>query len=160
MTGSRAQICGFSLVEVTLALGVAAISLTAVFALLPIGLQTSHSATEQTASSDILAAVIADLRATAPTSPRGNSATSAQFSITIPGNSGGAPSAATLYFDREGGVLPSANGSRYRLTVTFLSNGGGSRTATFADLKMTWPAVAEPATALGSAEAFVALDRN
>ena len=91
MTRSRAQVRAFSLVEVTLAIGVAAISLTAVFALLPIGLQTTHSAIEQTLSNDILAIVIADLIATAPTSPRGTSATSAQFGITIPGNSGGSP---------------------------------------------------------------------
>jgi uncharacterized protein (TIGR02598 family) len=160
MIGSKAQVCAFSLVEVTLAIGVAAISLTAVFALLPIGLQISHSAMEQTLSNDILAAIIADLRATAPTSPRGNSATSAQFGINIPGNSGGSGSAVTLYLDSEGRVRPSANGCRYRLTVTFLSNGGGSRTATFAHLKMSWPAAAESANAAGSAETFVALDRN
>ena len=160
MTGSKVQVRAFSLVEVTLAIGVAAISLTAVFALLPIGLQTSHSAMEQTLSNDILAAIIADLRATAPTSPRGNSAISAQFGINIPGNSGGSGSSSTLYFDAEGEVRPSANGSRYRLIVTYPSNGGGSRTATFVHLKMTWPAAAEPANAVGSAETFVALDRN
>ena len=160
MSGTKAQVRAFTLVEVTLALGMAAISLIAIFALLPVGLQTSYRATEQTASNDILAAVIADLRATTPTSPRGNSAISAQFGIDIPGNSGGAGSTVTLYFDSQGRVLPSPDGSRYRLTVMFPPSGGGSRAATFADLKMTWPAPAEPANALGSAETFVALDRN
>ncbi len=160
MSGSEAQVRAFTLVEVTLALGMAAISLIAIFALLPVGLQTSYSAAEQTASNDILVTVIADLRATAPTSPPGNDATSAQFGINIPGNSGGAGSTVALYFDSQGRVLPSPDGSRYRLTVTFLPNRGGPRTATFADLKMTWPAVAEPANALGSAETFIALDRN
>jgi uncharacterized protein (TIGR02598 family) len=160
MNEGSVQMRAFSLVEITLALGVAAILLIAVSALLPIGLQTSYNATEQTTSSDILAAVIADLRATAPTSPRGSDATSAQFGINIPGNSGGSRSAATLYFDSEGEVLPSANGSRYRLTVTFPSNGGGLRTATFLHLKMTWPAAVDPTNAIGSAETFVALDRN
>jgi uncharacterized protein (TIGR02598 family) len=159
MSGSKAQVRAFTLIEVTLALGMAAISLIAIFALLPVGLKTSYSATEQTASNDILAAVIADLRATAPTSPPGNDATSAQFGINIPGNVGGG-STVTLYFDSQGRVLPSPEGSRYRLTVTFPSNGGGPRTATFVDLKMTWPAVAVPSNALGSAETFVALDRN
>lgn len=160
MSGGRAQIRAFSLVEITLALGVAAISLMAIVALLPVGLQTSYSAIEQTASNDILAAVIADLRGTAPTSPRGTIATSAQFGLNIPGNSDGLPSTATLYFDSQGRVLPASDGSRYRLTVTFLPNGGGSRTATFVHLKMTWPAVAGPANAPGSAETFIALDRN
>jgi uncharacterized protein (TIGR02598 family) len=160
MSRNEGQIRAFTLVEVTLALGMAAISLLAIFALLPVGLQTSHSATEQAASNDILAAVIADLRATAPTSPRGNSAISAQFGIDIPGNSGGSGSTVTLYFDSQGRVLPSPAGSRYRVTVTYPPGAGGPRTATFAELKMTWPAVAEPANALGSAETFIALDRN
>ena len=157
---SRQRRRGFSLVEVTLALGVAAISLLAVFALLPVGLQTSYRATEQTAASDIMADIIADLRATAPTSPPGDSAISAQFGINVPGNSGGAGSAATLYFDTQAELLPSATGARYRLMVAFPSNGGGSRTATFVHLKMTWPALADPARAAGSAETLVALDRN
>jgi uncharacterized protein (TIGR02598 family) len=160
MSGSKALLRAFTLVEVTLALGMATISLIAIFALLPVGLQTINRATEQTASNDILAAIIADLRATAPTSPRGNSATSAQFGINIPDNSGGSGSTVTLYFDSQGRVLPSPDGSRYRLTVLFPPNGGGPKTATFADLKMTWPAAAEPANALGSAETFIALDRN
>jgi uncharacterized protein (TIGR02598 family) len=160
MSRSKAQVRAFTLVEVTLALGMAAISLIAIFALLPVGLRTSYSATEQAASNDILAAVIADLRATAPTSPPGNVATSAQFGIDIPGNSAGPGSTVILYFDSQDRVLPSPDGSRYRLTVMFPPSGGGSRTATFADLKMTWPAVAEPANALGSAETFIALDRN
>jgi uncharacterized protein (TIGR02598 family) len=160
MNQNQAQLRAFSLVELTLALGVAAISLMAVFALLPVGLQTSYRATEQTTASDILVAVIADLRATPPTSPPGNSATSAQFGISVPGSSGGPASAATLYFDGQGEVSPSANGSRYRLTVGLPSNGGGSRTATFVHLKMTWPAVVDPANAVGSAETFVALNRN
>lgn len=42
----------------------------------------------------------------------------------------------------------------------FPPGGGGSKAATFAELKMTWPAIAEPANALGSAETIIALDRN
>jgi hypothetical protein len=42
----------------------------------------------------------------------------------------------------------------------FSPGGGGSKAATFGELKMTWPAVAEPANALGSAETIIALDRN
>ena len=65
MSGSKVQVRAFTLVEVTLALGMAAVSLIAIFALLPVGLQTSYRVAEQAASNDILAAVIADLRATA-----------------------------------------------------------------------------------------------
>jgi uncharacterized protein (TIGR02598 family) len=151
---------GFSLVEVTLAIGVAAISLIAIFGLLPVGLQTNHNAIEQSAATDILADVIADLKATAPTNPRGGGATSGLFGIAIPGNPVSANTQITMYFTSEGLVVSSANASRYRLTITFPPNGKGARTSTFVDLKMTWPGAAAPANATGSAEVFAALDRN
>ena len=140
----------FSLVEVTLALGVAAISLIAIFGLLVTGTQTNHTAVEQSASSDILTAVAADLRATPKTSP-----TSTQFSIPIGTTS-------VLYFNATGQSFTTlGNDSRYRLAIIFPANGGGARTATFVDLRMTWPAAANPANVnTSAAETFVALDRN
>src|SRR5215475_12321543 len=69
----------FSLVEVTLALGVAAFCLIAVFGLMPVGVQTNRNATSQTAATNIMAAVVADIRATLKPSGR-----SAQFAINIP----------------------------------------------------------------------------
>lgn len=151
---------GFSLVEVTLALGVAAISLLAIFGLLPIGLQTNRNAIEQTAAVDVLSAVVADLRATPPTTPRGGITTSSQFRISIPSNPVTASTATTLYFSAEGQSSTSLNpDSRYRLTVTFLPNGPGSRSATLAELKMTWPA-ANSTVPDGSAQLFTAFDRN
>jgi uncharacterized protein (TIGR02598 family) len=145
---------GFSLVEVTLALGVAAVALLAVFALLPIGLQTNRNAGEQTAAPRILAAISADLRAT----PR--TATASQlFGITIPANSTAATS--DLFFTTEGQFSSSITAdSRYHVTITFIPNPAGTAAATFANLKMTWPAGAQPGTAAGSVEHFVALARN
>src|SRR5690349_23442097 len=78
----RRSICGaaaFSLVEVTLALGIAAFCLIAVFGLIPVGVQTNRNATSQTAATNIMAAVIADLRSTVE-----GKFSSAQFAITIP----------------------------------------------------------------------------
>jgi uncharacterized protein (TIGR02598 family) len=156
---TRAQRHAFSLVEVTLALGVAAISLLVIFSLLPIGLQTNQRAIEQTASADILSVVAADLRATPVTSPRGGAATSTQFAIGIP--AAGSTGTTTLFFNVAGQAATSQQAdSRYRVTVTFVSNSGGAKTATFADLKVTWPAGAAVANAQGSAEMFAAFDRN
>jgi uncharacterized protein (TIGR02598 family) len=153
-------VSGFSLVEVTLAIGVAAISLVAIFALLPVGLQTNQNAIQQTLSNNVMTAVASDLRATAPTLPRGNAATTAQYAINIPANPVNAPTVSTLYFDAEGHSSAAlAGNSRYRLNLTFLPN-SGSRSATLVNLKMTWPAAATPANALGSTELFIALDRN
>jgi hypothetical protein len=161
----------FSLVEVTLALGIAAFCLIAVFGLMPIGVQTNRNATSQTAATNIMAAVVADLRAT-PNS--GN--TSAQFGITIPSNhNGGAPpncqrclgcwdnQTQTRYFDDSGSMVASA-AALYRLTLTLVRNPPATNTAgaLFYDVRATWPAQADPCatTPSGSVEMFMALDRN
>ena len=149
----------FSLVEVTLALGVAAISMLVIFSLLPIGLQTNQRSIEQTASADILSALAADLRATPVTTPRGNPATSTQLGISIP--AAGTTGTTTLFFNGAGQFASSQQSdSRYRATITFVSNNGGPKTATFADLQITWPAGATITNAQGSAEMFAAFDRN
>ena len=150
----------FSLVEVTLALGIAAFCLIAVFGLVPIGVQTNRNATSQTSATNIMAAVITDLRATPKcTTP------STQYQITL-GNPCSSPpippSPATLYFDGTGqfSTLLGTN-SRYQLNVTWnVTTGGCSVALPCADLKVTWPAAATAANASGSTEMFAAFDRN
>ena len=154
MTLRRHPSRGFSLVEVTLALGVAGFALIAVLGLLPIGLQTNRTATEHTAAPKILSAVAADLRGTPATG-----ATSARFSIEIPATS--SSSSSTIYFTEDGTHSTSlASGSRYRVVVSFAPNSAGQRAATFAHVKITWPAAADPSNAEGRVENFVALVRN
>jgi len=158
------RIDAFSLVELTLALGIAAFCLIAVFGLMPIGVQTNRNATSQTAATNIMAAVVADLRAT----PTFNT-TSTEFGIAFGAN-------ATRYFDGTGSCscdsaglqkFNSSTGScsdtwnpalqlRYQLNVTWYGSSG----LRYADVKVTWPAAATTANASGSTEMFVALDRN
>jgi len=146
---------GFSLVEVTLALGVAALCLMTVFAFLPVGLRTTQNAKEQLASADIISAVAADLRATPATT-----STSPRLAIPIPTNPVSATTTTALFFDAEGEFSPAITAdSRYQLTVTFLRN-SGARSATLVNLKITWPAAASPDNAAGFGEMFLALDRN
>jgi uncharacterized protein (TIGR02598 family) len=135
----------FSLPELTIALGVAAFCLIALFGLMPVGMQTNRNATSQTAATNIAAAVIADLRAT----PTFNT-TSTQFGITFGANR-------TLYFDGTGQFTTfiGAN-SRYQANVTW----SGSSGLRYADIKITWPAAATAANANGSVETFAAFDRN
>jgi Tfp pilus assembly protein PilV len=151
----------FSLVEVTLALGIAAFCLIAVFGLVPIAVQTNRNATSQTAATNIMAAVVADLRAT----PKANT-TSAQFCIPFATSGTSAP----LYFDGAGQCSTDLAGStspcgspwapslntRYQLNITWY----GSIAVPYADVKVMWPAAATPANASGSAEMFTAFDRN
>jgi uncharacterized protein (TIGR02598 family) len=146
MTRFRSSRSGFSLVEVTLALGIAAFCMVAVLGLMPVGVQTNRNATSETAATNILAAVVADLRATPATSN-----TSTQYGVTFGTNP------APLYFDGAGQFSTSLNAnSRYQLNVTW----NGSSGLRYADVKVTWPAAATAANANGSAEMFAAFDRN
>lgn len=139
----------FSLIEVVIAIGVASFCLIAVFGLLPVGVRTNQNAISQTAAAGIASAVIADMRATPKAAPA-----SAQFGVTF-------GSARTLYFDNEGGFSTSLNAaSRYQLNITFPSNGGLPYLASFAELKVSWPAGADPTKAIGSSEIFAAFDRH
>ena len=158
-------VAAFSLVEVTLALGIAAVCLIAVIGIIPVGVKTNRDATSQTAATNIMAAVMADLRATPTTT-----STSSQFCIAIP------PGILTtiLYFDSEGRCSSDLAGStspcgvawapalktRYRATIKWSASGyTGLR---YADVKVSWPAPTDPATTTpsGSAEMFAAFDRN
>jgi uncharacterized protein (TIGR02598 family) len=143
---STIDTAAFSLVEVTLALGIAAFCLIAIFGLMPVGVQTNRNATSQTAATNIVAAVVADLRATPKTS-----LTSSQFNITFGTNP------PPLYLDGAGQVT-TALSSRYQLNLTW--NSSGFTGLRFADVKVTWPAAATPANASGSVEVFAAFDRN
>jgi uncharacterized protein (TIGR02598 family) len=147
MKRSIALDTAFSLVEVTLALGIAAFCLIAIFGLMPVGVQTNRNATSQTAATNIIAAVVADLRAT----PKGSS-TSSQFSVTFGTNP------PPMYFDGTGQFATTLGAnSRYQLNITWNSAPSGLR---YADLRVTWPAAAAPPNASGSLEAFAAFDRN
>jgi uncharacterized protein (TIGR02598 family) len=164
MRRSQPQASGFSLVEVTLAMGIVVFCLVAMMGLLTVGLTSNQAAVSQSAASSILSAVIADLRATPLTTPPGKAAKSVQFGISIPANTvTTAQTPVVLYFtpDGQSSATPGAQ-YVYRLTLTFLSNGtaASSRTATFADLMITWPSAAVPPNVLGSVETFAALDRN
>lgn len=164
MKRSIVSASAFSLVELTLAIGVAAFCLIAVFGLMPIGVQTNRNATSQTAATNVMAAVVADLRAT----PKGVTP-SAQFLISLPANAASPPDpppcsgTQTLYFNGEGqaaGALGAS--SRYRLIVTFVRNPTGATAPTYAKLKVSWPAAVNPCTVTpsGSVEMFAAFDRN
>ena len=159
-------ISAFSLIELTLALGVAAFCLIAIFGLVPVAALTNRNATSQSAATNIMAAVVSDLRV----APKANS-WSYQFAIPF-GTNG------TRYFDSQGQCSCDTAGMqkpnplagdcslswspalqpRYRLTITW----SGSSSLRSADLKATWPAAADPTTIppTGSTEMLTAFDRN
>lgn len=146
MNNSIRSCAAFSLVEVTLALGIAALCLIAVLGLMPVAALTNRNATSQTAVTNVIASVIADMRAT-------TSSTSPQYGITF-------GTAKTLYFDGAGQFATSLGAnSRYRVRITFPSSPSG---LSYADVKASWPAPVDPATTTpsGTIEIFAAFDRN
>lgn len=161
----------FSLVELTLALGIAAFCLIAVFGLMPIAVQTNRNATSQTAATNIMASVLSDLRAAPVPRPTPAATASSLYGITIPATGTSNTTAQILYFDAAGQFAtslsppsPTPFRARYQLSVTFPTPTPGivvtPTPPTYADLKITWPAAADPANASGSVEMCAALDRN
>jgi type II secretory pathway pseudopilin PulG len=173
---------GFSLIEVTIALGVAAFCLLTIFGLLPMGLSSNQGSMEQTAAANISSAILADLRSAQPLGAN----SSPRYGIPIPTPSGSAKGVAetsgtTLYLSADGRasengqvVEGGTNTSRYRATIAFTPPGSGERTATAVRVLITWPALADPtpgvwqlgttpmwpANYAGSYEADTTLDRN
>jgi uncharacterized protein (TIGR02598 family) len=152
----KRQPSGFSLVEVTLALGVAAFCLIAVSGLLSVGVQTNQRSTSQTLATNIMAAAAADLRNTTKvafgTSPSGSSPL---FLIPASGTT-------TIYFDASGSQTAVTSAQVYRLSVT-TSNSNPTIAPTYAKMQVTWPAAVDPAdpttgTPAGSVETFAAID--
>ena len=148
--------CAFSLVEVTLALGIAAFCLIAVFGLVPVGVQTNRNATSQTTATNILSGVVSDIRA----SPKGTG-TTPKYKIRR-----GKGNGTTVCFDGQGQPDPlggqinnvpcRAGNWRYRLyvkiypTATLPNPNLKPYCANYVVLKLIWPAAADPLTATPS----------
>jgi uncharacterized protein (TIGR02598 family) len=148
MKSGDSRTAAFSLVELVLALGIVAFCLFAVFGLMPVGMQTNRNAASQTAATNIIAAIVADLRTTPAAAT-----TSPQFAITFGSDK-------TLYFDASGQASISLSpDSRYRLNITWNSAPTG---LSYAVVRVTWPAQIDPATTTpgGSVQTFAAFDRT
>jgi type II secretory pathway pseudopilin PulG len=172
------SVAAFSLIELTLALSVAAFCLLAVIGLMPVGVQTNRNSTSQTFATNIAALVVADLRAAKTASPMlgitpipADPTSPPQFiQPDVVPCSGGQTSATSqvLYFDSQGQCLSclhlSTSNSLYRVIVTFVKNTTATATtgSTYVNVKVTWPAAIDPCvvTPSGSVEMFAALDRN
>src|SRR6266446_4162570 len=164
------RVHAFSLVELTLALGIAAFCLVAVFGLIPIGVQTNRNATSQTAATNMLADVIADIRSTATATA--SATPSKLYSIAIPAAGSSNTTPQLFYLDGAGRsaaiiapVSPTPFQPRYVLSVTFPQvNPTPTPPAlppTYADVKIIWPAASPtPASPSGSVEMFAAFQRN
>lgn len=141
----------FTLVEVTLSIGIAAFCWLAILGLLPAGVSSHKNAVEQTAATNVLASLVADLKSA---SPRQDSPI---CGVKLPA-AGESPATVTLYMGEKGGYFQAVQpDSRQRLTVVLTPPAANSHQATHVHARVTWPAVATIENATGSMEASFAL---
>ena len=160
---SRSVTSAFSLVEVTLAMGVASFCLVAVLGLLPTALKTQQASAQQTIANGVITEILADLRADVRLPP-GQASKEGTSGFGLHGHWAQVATPDTLYFTNEGKMTGTINGSppadavlRAKITYLFPPNSSTS----VATIVVSWPAPADPATAVpaGSVQAFIAVNR-
>jgi len=152
---------GFSLVEVTLALGVAGFCLIAVFGLVPVGLTTQQTSIQQTIANNITSEVIGDLRAAYSKS----GSNSSQFGIELkklPPGQQQKYSPTPIYFALDGTQQNGSAGAIFKTTITYFSATDiTDATLTLADITTSWPAAQSDLTKVaGLVETVAVIDRK
>jgi uncharacterized protein (TIGR02598 family) len=154
---------GFSLVEVTLALGVAAFCLIAVSGLLPVGLNTQQASVRQTKAGTIVSQIIADLRADVRLPPGKQSNESTQ-GFSLHGHWAAVATPDSLYFTNDGKQTGSINQGTappdavFKATVTYMAP--PTLTTSMAKITVSWPAAqSDPIKVAGSIDMFAAINR-
>jgi uncharacterized protein (TIGR02598 family) len=153
---------GFSLVEVTISLGVAALCLILLMGLLSTGLKTQQAGAQQTIASEITSEILGDLRADIRLPP-GQASHEGDSGFGLHGHWAQLYAPDTLYFNQQGKWLQ-LNGSppadaTFRAKITYLFPPNTSTSV--ANILVSWPAKADPATVtpVGSVQTFIAVNR-
>src|SRR5436853_212653 len=168
------ETAAFSLVEVALALGVAAFALLAIMGMLPTTLKTQQASIQQTTANQIISQIFSDLRADVRLPP-------GQASKACPdppdpnqpcqwdqlhGHWRNVAVPDTLYFTNEAKQTGTINGSPpadavFRATIIYRLP--PSETTSLADIRVSWPARVDPdqpgAVPAASVTAFIAVNR-
>jgi Tfp pilus assembly protein PilV len=153
-------ISGFSLVEVTLALGVVVFCLVTILGLLAIGINSTQVSTVQTSATNILTAVVADLQSTPNPVPKGSAQASLVYGISLPAVGAGASTTpTTIYIGEDGKPSATASGALYRLSV-WTTPPTTTKQETLVRLLITWPVPAAYTNPQGYIESVVALNRT
>lgn len=179
-TGSLAKIkvpkrdnAAFSLVEVTLALGVAAFCLLAVFGLLATSLKTQQASIQQTTANQIISQIFSFLRADVRLPPGQQSKACPDppdpnqpcVWDNLHGHWRGVALPDTLYFTNVAKQTGTINGTPpadavFRAKITYRRP--PSETTSLADIRVTWPAQVDPdqsGVPAGSVTAPIAVNR-
>ena len=173
---------GFSLIEVTIALGIATFCLVALFALLPIGLNTNRDTIEQTVATSIAANIASDIRASLQAqaeakrnplvmAPDGNQ--SVNYKVKLPFDANGAlnvgagengfGNGAIGFTEGQQSISISDTASRYRAVVQYYPDTTNGQKSVSARIVVSWPATIDwtqtgknPSGSVDTVTAFVA----
>jgi type II secretory pathway pseudopilin PulG len=164
MKRSLDKVAAFSLVELTLAIGVAGFCLIAVFGLLPVSLKVQQTSVHETVANKILSEIIGDMRA-AVRAPGNGNGNSSNFLIHLPPQSGSPwnprnqlPS--TACFTNEGNYQQGCTGAVFTASIYYRSTDAGNTTA-LAQIVVSWPSQQTDRTlAAGSVETLVNVNRS
>ena len=157
MKNLRARSSGFSLIEVTIALGITVFALITILALIPTGLGANRASTQLTNATNVLTGIFADLRQTPTSAAIASSSSALNAKSPLYGIDVTQPSS-TLYLDANGALQAASANARYKVTVALTQPVSGQRLATSGTLTITWPPTSS--SGAGSTSTFIALDRN
>ena len=166
MKHSFPKTAGFSLVEIVLALGVAAFCLIAVLGMLPVSLKTQQASVNQTKANSIISQVVNDLRADIRLPPGQQSkSVEGTLGLGLHGSWANRATPFTIYFTNDGKQTPphTVNGSLpadavFRVTIIYLFP--PTATTSTAKITVSWPAAQSDLTKVaGSIDTFAAINR-
>jgi uncharacterized protein (TIGR02598 family) len=162
MKRSPSETAAFSLVEVTLALGVAAFALLAILGMLPTSLKTQQASIQQTTANSIISQIFSDLRADVRLPPGlASHETDGGFQPPLHGHWAQMGTPDTLYFTQEGKPVNSGQDVPvFRATITYRLP--PTDTTSLANITVSWPAQVDPASGgvpAGSVTTLVAVNR-
>jgi hypothetical protein len=164
----------FSLVEVALAIGVAAFCLLTVFALIPVASKVQQASIQQTTANDIMTEILGDLRADVRLPP-GQASKEGTSGFGLHGHWLTVSQPDTLFFSNDVQVVgqplsgadppapacnPPSPCATFRAKITYLFPPSASTTV--AKLFVSWPAQAVPGgtpAPAGIVETFIAINR-
>jgi hypothetical protein len=156
----------FSLVEITLALGVAAFCLVAILGMLPVGLKTQQAGVQQTSANAIISQIVGDLRADVRLPP-GQASKEQASGLGLHGHWAQVATPDTIYFTNEGKQTPNAGSVNvspppadavYRATITYRFP--PSDTTSLASITISWPAAQGDLNKVaGSVSTLIAVNR-
>jgi type II secretory pathway pseudopilin PulG len=166
---------GFSLIEVTLAIGVAAFCLLTVFALIPVASSVQQASIQQTVANDIMTEILGDLRADVRLPP-GQASKEGNSGFGLHGHWLAVSQPDTLFFSNDVQVIggpysgptdptpPPCNAPSpcptFRAKITYLFPPNASTAA--AKVFVSWPAQGIPGGSpapAGKVETFIAVNR-